>query len=61
MDRVYSCFDLTENKVISATLSLRKSESSQDFCRFGAYFEVRTVCPYVFPDLTNLFKLDELS
>ena len=38
MDRVYSCFDLTDSKVISATLSVRKSESSQDFRRFVAYF-----------------------
>jgi len=61
MDRMYSCFDLTDSKVISATLSVRKSESSQDFCRFGAYFEVRTVCPYVFPELTICFPTDELS
>jgi hypothetical protein len=34
MDRVYSCFDLTDSKVISATLSVKKSESSRAFCRF---------------------------
>jgi len=61
MDRMYSCFEMTDNKEISATLSLRKSESSQDFCGFGAYFEVRTVCPYVFPELTICFPMDDLT
>jgi len=49
MGHVYSCFDLTNSKVISARVFVRKLESSQDLCRFGAYFEVRRVCPYVFP------------
>ena len=41
-------FDLTDNKVISDTLS----EPSQDFCTFRAYFEVCTLCRYVSLDLT---------
>jgi len=61
MDRVYRCFDLTDSKVISATLSVRKSESPQDFCRFGAYFEVRTVSLYVVPELTVCFSFEEFS
>jgi hypothetical protein len=50
MDRVYICFDLTDSKMISATMCVRKTEFSQGLRRFGAYYEVRDVCPYVFPD-----------
>jgi len=36
IDRVYTCFEMTDIKVISTLLSLRKFDPSQDFCRFGA-------------------------
>lgn len=39
MDSVCSCFDLTDSKVLSTPLSLRKLESSQAFCRCGAHFK----------------------
>ena len=35
IDRVYICFEMTDIKVISDPLSLRKFDSSQDFCRIG--------------------------
>jgi len=58
--RVYF-FDLRDSKLIPATLSIIKSESSQDFRRFAAYYEVRTVFPSVLPDLTIWISLDESS
>ena len=39
MDRVYIFFELTGRKVISAPLSVRKSETSQDFRRIGVTFK----------------------
>jgi len=36
IDRVYICFEMTDIKVISAPLSLRKFDFSQHFCSFGA-------------------------
>ena len=35
IERVYVCFEMTDIKVISDPLSLRKFDSSQDFCRIG--------------------------
>jgi hypothetical protein len=52
MDRLCICFELTESKVISTLLSVRKSVSPQDFCRIGAYYEVPSVSLYVFPNWT---------
>jgi len=61
MGCVYSCFNLKDTKVTSATLSVGKSDSPQVFYRFGTYFEVHTVSPYIFPDLTICPPLEEFS
>jgi len=57
MGRVYIFFEMTDSKVISAPLSVRKSEFSQDFCRIGVNFKCLPSLCMSFSQWSNFYEI----